>query len=150
MLTILSETERAVVATLIMDLDADVALEYLDAHGHKMSRATWYRHRKNLDDKKWERLYHIARIGFEDQHLDRISQLELINKLMWKHYDEEPSPFRKTIILERIANVQPYISKYYDVTKTLMERRKNDEAKENAKRERKSNSVSVSPEQGQG
>jgi len=150
MLTILSETERAVVATLIMDLDADVALEYLEAHSHKMSRATWYRHRKNLDDKKWERLYHIARIGFEDQHLDRISQLELINKLMWKHYEEEPSPFRKTIILERIANVQPYISKYYDVTKTLMERRKNDEAKENAKRERKSNSVSVSPEQGQG
>jgi len=150
MLTILSETERAVVATVIMDLDWPIALEYLKDHGHPMAKSTYYRHRKGLDEKKWERLYHIAKIGFEDQHLDRISQLELINKLMWKHYEEEPSPFRKTIILERIANVQPYISRYYDVTKTLMERRKDDEAKENANRERKSNSVSVSAEQGQG
>jgi hypothetical protein len=144
MLSILTETERAVVATIVMDLDKDQALAFLEAHGHKMSKPTWYRHKAHLNEKKWERLYHIAKIGFQDQHLERISQLELINKLMWKHYDEEPSPFRKTLILEKIANVQPFISKYYDVTKSLMEADKKEDANSGEGRD---NNISVSPEQ---
>jgi len=130
MLSILSETENAVVATLVMGLEIDQALEFLTEHGHGMGRSTYYRHKKHLDNMKWQRLAHIAKIGFEDQHLERISQLELIAKLMWTHYREEQSPFKKTVILEKIANVQPFISRYYDVTKTLMERQKNGPSRE--------------------
>ena len=106
--------------TIVMSLDKHKALQYLESRGHKMALSTWYRHVKELEDSKWDRLYHIAKIGFEDQHLERISQLELIQRLMWQHYEEEASPFKKTIILERIANVQPYLSRYYDVTKEVV------------------------------
>lgn len=36
-----------------------------------ISRATYFRHKKKLKEKKLERLYHMANIGFEYQCLDR-------------------------------------------------------------------------------
>jgi hypothetical protein len=59
-------------------------------------------------------LYHIAKIGFEEQHLERIAQLKLIQRLMWKEYDACKDPYQRSKILISIADVQPYLSSYYD------------------------------------
>jgi hypothetical protein len=65
---------------------------------------------------------HAANL-FTHQHLQRMDRLELIEKLMWKHYDEEPSPSRKVGILQAILSMQPYLSGYYDATTYVIARR---------------------------
>jgi hypothetical protein len=44
---------------------------------------------------------------------------------MWGEYNKEESPFRRASILEKIANIQPYLSNYYDTTKEVMRDRTN-------------------------
>jgi hypothetical protein len=52
---------------------------------------------------KLKRLYHIASIGFIDQHLDRIDNTELCLKLMWRNYGLEQDPYKKFQILKDIS-----------------------------------------------
>jgi hypothetical protein len=45
--------------------------------GFEMSDTTWYREKNTVEKLKLKRLYHIAQIGFQDQHLERIDNTEL-------------------------------------------------------------------------
>jgi hypothetical protein len=72
---------------------------------------------------KLKRLYHIASIGFVDQHLDRIDNTELCLKLMWENYNQEQDPYKKFQMLKDIILVQPYLSSYYETTKLVMEQK---------------------------
>jgi len=85
-----------------------------------MSISTYKREKLKLQRMKLERLHFIAQIGYEDQHLERIDNLELVLKEMWKNYHLEKNPFKRVLILEKIVNVQPYLSSYYDATKGVM------------------------------
>ncbi len=96
------------------------ALLYLKDVGHEMSEHTYFRKKKELEDMKLERLEFIAK-HFEDQHLHRLDKLELIENLMWENYHAEKNPSKKVKILESIVNTQPYLSSYYEVTKTVYE-----------------------------
>ena len=75
---VLNDRQKEIVATIRMRLTTDKALLYLKEAGYEMSARTWRREKKKLNDSKLERLHFIAKIGFEDQHLERIDQLELI------------------------------------------------------------------------
>ena len=66
-------------------------------------------------------MYEIGKIGFVHQHIERIDQLELIQREMWMLYDQEKEPRHKAAILEKIANVQPYLSAYYEATKMVIQ-----------------------------
>jgi hypothetical protein len=103
-----------------MRLNTRQSLEYLKEHGFEMNERKFFRQKKKIESLKLKRLYHIAKIGYEEQHLERINRLELIERLMWKAYDKEQSPYKKCCILEKIAGVQPYISSYYDATHELV------------------------------
>jgi hypothetical protein len=116
----LTDKQRHVVATIRMRLTQDQSLIYLKDQGYEMSRRTYGREKRKVEDMKLKRLYHIAKIGFEDQHLERIDQLELIQRLMWDEYNKEENPFKRACILEKIASIQPYLSNYYDTTKEVM------------------------------
>jgi hypothetical protein len=116
-LSVLSDTEKLIVNCTIMRLKETEALEYLKENGHEMSRMTYYRIKAKLEDKKLQRLYEIAKIGFVDEHLERIDQFELILQEMWKNYEREQSPLKRVVILEKIAAVQPYLSVYYKAIK---------------------------------
>ena len=117
---VLNDRQKEIVATIRMRLSTDKALLYLKEAGYEMSPRTWRREKQKLNDSKLERLHFIAKIGFEDQHLERIDQLELIQRLMWDEYDKEQSPFKRASILEKIANIQPYLSNYYDLTREVI------------------------------
>jgi hypothetical protein len=54
---------------------------------------------------KLKRLYHIAKIGFEDQHLERIDNCEIIQKLMWQNAKEEKDPYKRNQILKDILSL---------------------------------------------
>jgi len=116
MLSILNDTQKAVVDTITMKLDTERSLQYLKEHGYEMSRRKFFRQKKQIETLKLKRLYHIAKIGFEEQHLERIDQLKLIQRLMWENYDKCVSPYQRTKILESIVSIQPYLSSYYEAT----------------------------------
>jgi hypothetical protein len=117
---ILTERQKAVVETIRMRLTEKEALEYLRNAGFETSDTTWYREKKQLEKMKLKRLYHIAKIGFEDQHLERIDNCELIQKLMWQNVREEKDPYKRNQILKDILSLQPYLSNYYEATMDVM------------------------------
>jgi hypothetical protein len=103
-----------------MRLTEKEALEYLKDTGFEISDTTWYREKNKLEKMTMQRLYHIAKYGFEIQHIERIDTLETIQKLMWRNVNEEKDPYRRTQILKYIFDIQPFISTYYEVTKDVM------------------------------
>lgn len=120
MLSILSDTQQAIVETIRMRLNTVQALKYLEDVGFPISRATYFRQKRKIEGMKLKRLYHIAKIGFQDQHLERIDNCELVEKLMWENYANCKEPFKKVLILEKILHIQPYLSSYYEATTDVM------------------------------
>ena len=106
-----------------MRLSEQQSLEYLKEVGFPCSAATFYREKKKVEELKLKRLYHIASIGFVDQHLDRIDNTELCLKLMWKNYNKEQDPYKKFQMLKDIILVHPYLISYYEATKLVIEQK---------------------------
>jgi hypothetical protein len=75
-----------VIECMAMNLHEKESLEYLRSKGYKISHDTYYRYKRKIKQLRFERLSVIAKSLFVDQHLDRISNLELINKEMWSLY----------------------------------------------------------------
>lgn len=123
MLSILNDTQKAIVETLIMRLNTKQSLFYLKEHGYEMSESTYFRNKRKIESAKIGRVHHIAQLGFEHQHLERIDQLEIISKEMWKCYRDEPDPYKKVQILMSLAQVQPYLSQYYEATGMIVRTR---------------------------
>ena len=110
-----------VIQTMVMDFSEIEALEYFKNRGFTISRESYYRYKKEIKNSRFERLSLIAKEGFVDQHLQRIDTLELINREYWKLYKQEKETFKKAQILEKIAELQTYISPYYEASKWIME-----------------------------
>ncbi|MGH9980944.1 MAG: hypothetical protein ACRD6U_05250 [Nitrososphaeraceae archaeon] len=75
--SILTERQKIIIETIRMRLTGQQSLEYLSDVGFPCSTTTFYREKKKVEEMKLKRLYHIASIGFVDQHLDRIDNTEL-------------------------------------------------------------------------
>jgi len=107
-----------------MRLTDKQALAYLasDAIGYPMGRTTLWRHRRKIKQLTFQRLSLIAQQGFQDQHIERIDNLEYIHKLMWKEYHLCQSAYQRAQILKDIRDMQPYLSAYYDATRDVMEK----------------------------
>ena len=138
MLSILSDSQKAVLDTIVMKLKLSQSLEYMEHVGHKISERTYYRQRKQIQDMKIERMRFIAKVAYEEQHLERLDRMELIENQMWTNYWHEKEPYKKVKILSEIANIQPIVSAYYEATKGLLEDR---EAKIKGKYEEDNNEV---------
>jgi hypothetical protein len=117
----LTERQKAVIETIRMRLSEQQSLKYLKEVGFPCSVATFYREKKKVEEMKLKRLYHIASIGFVDQHLDRIDNTELCLKLMWENYNKEQDPYKRFQMLKDIILVQPYLSSYYETTKLVIQ-----------------------------
>jgi hypothetical protein len=110
----LTDRQKVVIETISMRLSTKEALIYLHEHGFPIKEATYFREKAKLEKMKMERLYLMSKVGFVDQHLDKIDKLECIEKEMWKKYRECKDPYKGVEILTQIANLQPFLSAYYD------------------------------------
>lgn len=54
---------------------------------------------------------------------------------MWSLYRKETNNFKKVLILEKIAELQTYISPYYDASRYVMEQSIKSNTKENETKE---------------
>ena len=118
----LDDRQRAVVATIRMRLTRQQALAYMKGEGYPMSEGTYGRIKARLKSNELKRLHNIAAIGFEQQHLERIDTCELMAQLHWQNYHLEKNPYKKSMILREIRELQPYISAYYDATRKVIQK----------------------------
>jgi len=120
----LTDRQHAIVETMRMRMPEKQALAYLHSEpiGFPISVATFCREKRKIKKLTFQRLSLRAQQGFQDQHIERIDNLELIHKLMWKEYHLCTSAYQRAQILKDIRDMQPYLSAYYDATRDVMEK----------------------------
>lgn len=118
--SILSDRQKAVIETIRMRLNEKQSLEYLKEVGFDIGPATYYREKRKVESLKLKRLYHIAQIGFQDKHLERIDNYEIGFKMMWKNVLLEKDPYKCNSMIKDILLLQPYLSAYYEATKLII------------------------------
>ena len=57
-----------------------------------MSEANMVQMEDKIKALRKERLYEIARIGYEEEHTDSIEEIETARKLLWKEYHNCKGP----------------------------------------------------------
>ena len=117
-----------IIQCMAMNLSEEESLAYLKDRGFKISWQYFYRLKKRIKESRFDRLALIAKSQFVDQHLERIDQLELVNQEMWKCYRNKD--YKAMDALIKIAELQTYISPFYEASKWVMEESiKNDKQK---------------------
>ena len=110
-----------------MRLSEKESIKYLQDREFKISIQHYRRLKKQVKDSRFDRLTLIAKTQFVDQHLERIDQLELVNQEMWKCYRSKD--YKAMDALLKIAELQTYISPYYDASRYVMEQSIQNESK---------------------
>ena len=118
----LSDRQKAVVETIRMRLSEKQSLAYLKEMGFEISPKTYYNDKRKVESLKLKRLFHIAEIGFEDQHLERIDIYEMGFKMMWQNVLLEKDPYKCNSMIKDILLLQPYLSSYYEATKLIVDK----------------------------
>ncbi|MFZ0628130.1 MAG: hypothetical protein WAM16_02380, partial [Nitrososphaeraceae archaeon] len=114
-----------VIECMCLHISEKESLSYLKDRGFTISRAEFYRLKKEVQESTQERLNLIASKEFLTQHMERIDTLRVILKEMWINYHIENNPSKKVQILEEIEENQIYLSSYYDSIRFVLQRAAN-------------------------
>lgn len=114
-----------VIECMCLHISEKESLSYLKDRGFTISRAEFYRLKKEVQESTQERLNLIASKEFLTQHMERIDTLRVILKEMWLNYHIENNPSKKVQILEKIEENQVYLSLYYDSMRFVLQRAAN-------------------------
>lgn len=114
-----------VIECMCLHISEKESLSYLKDRGFTISRAEFYRLKKEVQESTQERLNLIASKEFLTQHMERIDTLRVILKEMWINYHIENNPSKKVQILEEIEENQVYLSSYYDSMRFVLQRAAN-------------------------
>ena len=119
---ILSDKQSLVLRTRLMRLPVAKALAVMEIHKYPMKRSAYFDNLKKIKQMRHNRLIHIAKSGMEDRHLLTLDTLEMCEAEYWENYIKEDNPLRKSIILDKIVQLQPWISSYVDESQDIMEK----------------------------
>ena len=114
-----------VIEYMCLHISEKESLSYLKDRGFTISRAEFYRLKKEVQESTQERLNLIASKEFLTQRMERIDTLRVILKEMWINYHIENNPSKKVQILEEIEENQIYLSSYYDSMRFVLQRAAN-------------------------
>ena len=113
--------EPYIIECICLRLKEKEALTYLKDRGIKISPATFYRLKNEVKDTTNTRLNLIASEEFLSQHITRIDTLKTIESELFANYHLEKNPTKKANILMQIAEIQQYLSSYFDSTQYVMQ-----------------------------
>jgi hypothetical protein len=124
-----NDRDRELIAHVIycscMRLKEKEVLTYLKDKGHNIGAATYYRIKKEIEQTTRERLSLVASKEFLSQHIERIDNLKTIQSEMWANYHLEKNPTKRANMLMQIAELQQYLSSFYDSTQYVMQQAAN-------------------------
>ena len=112
--------EPYIIECMCLRLHEKEALTYLSDKGYDISAAEYYRLKDEVKNSTDRRLNNIASSEFLAQHITRIDNLKTIENELWNQYHVEKNPTNKSKILMNIAELQTYLSSYYDHTQYIM------------------------------
>ena len=112
--------EPYVIEVMCLRLHENEALSYLKDRGYSISPAEYYRVKKEIQDNTQSRLNQIG-LEFASQHLQRLDVLKMIESELIENYKKEQNPTKKANILMQIAELQTYLSSYYDSTRYVLQ-----------------------------
>lgn len=110
---ILTTPERIVTETKIRRLDEHEALIYCRARGLDIKHTKYFTLLQSVKAKTKKRVFAILKWKLEEQHLERIDELETINHTLWKDYNSETDYKKRSDIALNIAKLQPLLSIYF-------------------------------------
>jgi hypothetical protein len=113
--------ESYIIEVMCLRLHEHEALDYLEDRGYNISAAELYRLKNEVKNSTDRRLNNIASSEFLAQHIARIDNLKVIENELWNQYHVEKNPINKSKILMNIAELQQYLSSYYDSTQYVMQ-----------------------------
>ena len=113
--------EPYVIDCIVLRLHEKEALSYLSDKGFKISKAEYYSLKKQVQESSQQRLNMIGSQEFLSQHIERIDTLKTIHNELWANYHLEKLPTKKANILMQIAEIQQFLSSYYDSTQYVMQ-----------------------------
>jgi hypothetical protein len=113
--------EPYVIDCICLNYSEEQALQYLSTKGYDISRAELYRIKNDIKNNTTTRLNLIASEGFMAQHLERIDMLKTVQAELIEQYKNEKSPINKAKILMNIAEIQQYLSSFYDASRYVLE-----------------------------
>jgi hypothetical protein len=116
--------EPFIIECICLRLHEQEALSYLEDRGYTISRAEYYSLKEEVKNSTNRRL-NLASEEFLSQHLERLDNLKTIESELWNQYHIEKNPTNKSKILMNIADLQTYLSSYYDQTQYVMQRAAN-------------------------
>jgi hypothetical protein len=106
---------------MCLNISEKESLQYLEDRGYSISRAEFYTLKNQIKESTSERLNLIASTEFLSQHLERLDMLKTIQKEMLANYHLEQNPSKRANILMQIAELQQYLSSYYDSTRYVLQ-----------------------------
>jgi len=116
-----AELEQLILRCIVMRFSERESLTYIAENYKKIESTRYYEIKRTLADKLVEEGYRItSKNGLYEQHMMRIQTLETIEKEQWKQYKAESKPYLKSSILERIQNLQVYLSSAYDYIRAII------------------------------
>lgn len=116
-----AELEQLILRTIVMKFTEKEALAYIKSNYKPIESTRYYEIKKAINDKIISEGYHItSKNGLFEQHMMRIHTLETIEKEQWINYHTETKPILKSAILERIQNLQVYLSSAYDYIRAII------------------------------
>ena len=113
--------EPYIIECMCLNISEKESLSYLKYRGYSISPAEFYRIKNQIKESTQERLNLIASEQFMAQHLERIDMLKTIQKELWANYHLEKLPTKKANILMQIAEIQQFLSSYYDSIQYVMQ-----------------------------
>lgn len=113
--------EPFVIECMCLNISEKDSLAYLSDKGYKISATEFYRIKNDIKANTSTRLNLIASEEFMAQHLERIDMLKTIQKEMWANYHLQKDPTKKANILMQLAELQTYLSSYYDSTRYVLQ-----------------------------
>ena len=112
--------EPYIIEVMCLRLMEKESLTYLSDRGYDISAAELYRLKNEVKETADSRLHNIG-LEFQMQHLQRIETLKTIENELFNNYHIEKNPTNKCKILMQIADIQQYLSAYYDSTQYVMQ-----------------------------
>lgn len=113
--------EPYIIEIMCLNLHDKESLSYLKERGYSISRMELYRIKREIKENTQERLNLIASEEYLSQHIERLDMLKTIQKEMWANYHLEKNPSKKASILMQIAELQTYLSSYFDSTRYVLQ-----------------------------